>query len=629
MVCKPGLCLSELDNRDVGSYQFPVMFVFQSRDFPIGPGIYMMKDCSGHIIYVGKAKSLRRRLASYFRAVDRHTPKTRVMVGKIASVDVLCTGTEKEALLLEESLIKKHKPRYNIVLRDDKRYLLFKLNKRSEFPRLTVTRKVVRDGSHYFGPFVSADAARVTYRLINRVFPLRKCTDRAMRNRVRPCLYHHINQCPAPCVMQVSRQEYHKVVERVEMLLSGRSVGLLETLRYDMEQASHNMEFEKAAMLRDQIRAVQSTVERQAVVQEGGVDKDVVDAVALEGRLSLGVLFIRQGRLLGGRSFSWLGVGEDDIAEVVESFLPQFYGPERDIPQEILLPWPMEESALQQVLSDRRGEPVRLSGPMSGLEKKLLRMARENAMEAARTQDDLPIADMLGRALRLSRPAERVECVDISHLSGGNVRAGVVVFTSGRPTSDANRVYALEEAEGTGDDYLALHLWAQRRIASGPPWPDLLLVDGGKGQLAAVLEGIRKAGAADFFEVASIAKAGRKAGELDDVVFRPGRKNPMPLKRGSPELLFLQRVRDAAHDYVIGRQRRAHRGKAMSSRLESLEGVGPKTASLLWKHFDSLESMAAASEAELLAVPGIGKKGAARLYKQLAGFRGASVGNEN
>ncbi len=271
----------------------------------MGPGVYMMKDGAGHIIYVGKAKNLRRRLTSYFRAMERHTPKTRVMVGKIESIDFLCTGTEKEALLLEESLIKKHKPRYNIVLRDDKRYLLFRLNKRSDFPRLTVTRKVVRDGSQYYGPFVSADAARITYRLINRVFPLRKCSDRAMRNRVRPCLYYHIKQCPAPCVMHVDTQEYGNVVARVEMLLAGRSSGLLDMLQGDMEQASLAMEFEKAAMFRDQIRAVQSTVERQAVVQEGG-GRQGCGGCHCPGRQAMPRDFVYSAGALDRRSFFFL-----------------------------------------------------------------------------------------------------------------------------------------------------------------------------------------------------------------------------------------------------------------------------------------------------------------------------------
>ncbi len=247
-------------------------------------------------------------------------------------------------------------------------------------------------------------------------------------------------------------------------------------------------------------------------------------------------------------------------------------------------------------------------------------MARENALEAVRGNEGIPIAELLAKALQLSRPAERVECVDISHLSGRNVRAGVVVFEHGRPKPDEYRAYALEDAEGTSDDYLALHLWTQRRVASGPPWPDLLLVDGGRGQLAAVQDGLVKAGAGELFELASIAKAGRRAGELDDVIFRPGRKNPMAIKSGSAELLFLQRVRDTTHDFVIGRQRLVHRGNVMTSRLESLEGVGPKTAALLWERFDSLEAMAGATLEDLLAIPGIGRKNAEKLRKQLAGL---------
>lgn len=278
-------------------------FKFFAADFPDSPGVYLMKNGRGRIIYVGKAKRLRRRLASYFQKKGGHTPKTQALVAQVRSIDILHTATEKEALLLEISLIKKHRPRYNIMLKDDKQYVLFRLDKQSDFPRLSVTRKVVRDGSVYFGPFTSGTAARATWKLLGKVFPLRKCTDHVFRNRVRPCLYHDIHQCPAPCVKDVDRDAYMDHVRRIEMLLSGRSGDLVARLQKQMSAAAGNLEFEKAAQLRDQIRAVKKTVEGQVAIIHDSKDRDVIGLSENENGLGLGLLFIRQGRLLDQKQF--------------------------------------------------------------------------------------------------------------------------------------------------------------------------------------------------------------------------------------------------------------------------------------------------------------------------------------
>jgi excinuclease ABC subunit C len=594
------------------------MFIFAPAHFPAAPGVYLMKDGQGRIIYVGKAKSLRARLASYFVAPERLTPKTRIMTVKIASIDILRTTTEKEALLLEESLIKKHRPRYNIVLRDDKKYILYKLDAAADYPRLTTTRTLVRDGSLYFGPFTSAFAARETWRAIHRLFPLRRCKDAAFRNRQRPCLYFDMGRCLAPCVRPVPVEEYRRMVRQVELFLSGRAGELTAQLEEAMHQAADKLEFERAAGYRDLLGAVRQTLERQAAVLPGGADQDVLALVQTPAGLALGLIFVRQGRVIGRKAFTWPGLDLSEGPEVVVSFLPQFYGPGRLIPPRILLPWPVKDAALAEVLGERRGGKVHLAAPRDATDKKLLELARENALaEIAEAVTPDP-ACRLKAALHLGREPARIECVDISHLAGQEMRAGQVVFEAGEPKAEDYRVYALPRSEGTGDDYRALAEWLERRLESGPPWPDLVLIDGGRGQLAAVAEAMRRAGQEGLFELAAIAKAGRAKGELNDQIFRPGRKNPLPLPPGSPELLFLQRLRDAAHRFVLGRQRRVRNRQAIQSELLSLDGVGPRTARLLWERFGSLAAMAAAGEAELAALPGVGARRAARLAAALA-----------
>ncbi|MDR3045423.1 MAG: excinuclease ABC subunit UvrC [Desulfovibrio sp.] len=751
--------------------QKPVM-----SSIPDTPGVYLYKDAAGRILYVGKAKHLRRRIASYFReaaegAPPPQTPKTIAMLRQAERLDTLSTTTEKEALLLEASLIKKHRPRYNIVLRDDKQYVLFRLQKKHPYPRLDIVRAVRRDGAQYYGPFTSAGAARATWKAIHRAFPLRRCTDRALENRVRPCLYHFIGQCLAPCVFDVPQDEYAALVQRVEMLLSGRSGDLVGQLRAEMESASEALEFERAAGLRDQIRAVERTVERQAAVLPGGGDLDVVGIVDTGGGLGLGVLFVRQGAVLDGRAFLWPGLGFEEAPELLLSFLGQFYGPHSAIPARIVVPWlPVTEGAegtemaegqeepkapdqnddagtppatavpggpvelpgssvseasaesagpgaldapgaapssatqeasapssvplppqaatdmslraIEETLADLRGGPVRIVAPRSPEENRLVDMAAANAREHARRETEAPLPDLLARALHLSAPVRRVEAVDISHTGGRSTRAGMVVFEDGRPVRDAWRAYALDRlpdapanstagskaaplagaAPGVlamsdfddampptlpdgddaaisasphddigqastftaGDDYAALAEWARRRIASGPPWADLVLIDGGRGQLSAVQRAIREAGGDGLFALASIAKArtedgraDRRAGNVADRIFLPGRANPLPLRDGAPELLFLQHVRDAVHDFAIGRHRRARAGAALTGELQRVEGVGPKTARLLWDRFGTLAAMRAASEKELAEVPGIGPRRARQIHQRL------------
>lgn len=599
-------------------------FRFQARDFPDSPGVYLMKDGQGRILYVGKAKSLRRRLASYFRTPAGLTPKTRALVARVLRVDVLAATSEKEALLLEESLIKKHRPRYNVVLRDDKQYLLFRLDKRAAFPRLRITRRVERDGARYFGPFTSAQAARETWRLLARIFPLRTCSDRALRNRTRPCLHHHLGQCLAPCVQELEPGAYAELVRRVERFLSGKVESVLAELQREMQAAAEGLRFEQAALLRDRIRAVRRTVERQAAVLPGGGDLDAVGLAQAGEGLGLGLVVVRQGRVLDERVFHFPNLGPEESAEVLEHFLIQFYHPERFIPARILVPEIPADPLLADVLAERRGGPVRLAKPRGAAERGLLDLAREAARRAKPRGGDADLPGLLEKRLRLSRRPSRIEAVDVSHLGGTGTRVGLVVFEEGKRLPEASRQYALPDVGG-GDDYAAMAAWAQRRVASGPPWPDLLLVDGGRAQLAVVERALSEALAGQeevpVIELAALAKGEtRRAGELGDRLFRPGRKNPVDLAPGGPELLFLQAVRDAAHRFVLSRQRTARKKTALQSAVLDLPGVGPALARKLWDRFGSLEALRAASLEDLCSVPGLGPKKAEVVAQALSEF---------
>ena len=635
----------------------------ESSSIPLTPGVYLYKDAKGRIIYVGKARVLRRRVLSYFRP-EGLPAKTRAMLSHAESIEYLTTTTEKEALLLEASCIKKHRPHYNIVLRDDKQYVLFRINPKHPFPRLEIVRQARRDGARYFGPFTSALAARETWKLIHRAFSLRRCTDKAMKNRVRACLYYFMGQCPAPCMDLVTPQEYNENVRKVTDLLQGRSAELLVGLRTAMEQAADDLEFEKAACLRDQIRAVESTVERQAAVLPGGGDMDVVGLFSADKGLALGLIFVRGGAVTDGRAFYWAGLTFEDAPELLWSVMGQYYC-QATPPPRILLPWipadlddaesddaageaaaagiaeragaaeagsPAPDGAstrlaLEQTLADRRGGAVRIVPPQNAGDNQLIDLAQSNAREEARRQEqktDQNILERLARALHLSAPPMRIECVDVSHTGGQQTRVGMVVFEDGKPERSQYRAYAMPDS---GDDYATLYAWVARRLESGPPWADLLLIDGGRGQLGAVQRALREAGKEDLFALAAIAKArdeeghaDRRAGNVADRIFVPNRANPLPLREGGPELLFLQNVRDNTHRFAIGRHRRARQGAALSGELMRLPGIGPATARLLWDNFGSVDAMRAAGLDDLCKIPGIGPAKAALLREKLRGL---------
>lgn len=635
------------------------------QTIPPGPGVYLYRDAAGTVLYVGKARILRRRVLSYFRS---DVPaKTAAMLSHAASVEFLTTATDKEAFLLESSLIKKYRPHYNILLRDDKQYALFRLDVKAAYPRLEIVRHARRDKARYFGPFTSALAARETWKLLHRAFPLRRCTDKAMRNRVRPCLYHHMGQCLAPCMGTVSEAEYHAHVDHVCLVLSGKAADFVSELKKEMLAASENLEFEKAAQLRDQIRNVERTVEQQSVVLPQGGDMDVLGLHAANQGLALGVVFVRGGAMLDRRSFFWDGLEFGDASELLVSFLAQFYL-EMMPPPRILVPWlPKDEEEgdnaevsgpdaenshssagteagisastvvgsvkdlLELTLAERRGSPVRLVAPQNSADSRLVDIAQSNAKEEAlrraRAMTSGPLSGV-ARMLRLPNVPERLECVDVSHTGGRQTRVGMVVYTNGQADRPAWRVYSMPDS---GDDYATLYAWVARRLESGPPWPDLLLIDGGRGQVACVERALKDAGQGALFPIAGIAKArdeeghaDRRAGNVADRIFVPGRSNALPFREGSPELLFLQSVRDATHHFAITTHRRARTRAALSGELMRLPGIGTATARLLWEHFGSFESMRKADAAALAQIPGIGKVRANKIIQCLAALTGAA-----
>ena len=642
------------------------------RIIPETPGVYIYKDARGRIIYVGKAKNLKKRVSSYFRPPSQLTAKTAAMMSHACSIEFLNTSSEKEALLLEASLIKKHRPHYNIVLRDDKQYVMFRLDAKAEFPRLEIVRRVKKDGARYFGPFTSGLAARETLKVIQKTFALRRCSDRSMHNRSRPCLDYHIGRCHAPCTGGIEAGEYAEIVRRVLMLLEGKSAELLEGLALSMNAAADRLDFEKAAELRDQMEAVRKTVERQGIVLEGFPDMDVLGLTGRDGGLALGVIFVRGGSVIDRTTFYWPSLGMEEAPELILSFLIQFYGPGHDIPPRIVLPWNPDGFAAAEeapehgygadkradcahgkgteekegmdfgaeekdeeggagigiddiaaMLAEWRGGHVRIVVARTADDDRLVDIAKANAREAVIRRSEPGLDDKLAFALGREEPVRRVECVDISHTGGSSTKAGAVVFEDGEPLRSDYRAWNIDGCDG--DDYAALTLWAERRLSHDLPWPDLMLIDGGKGQVSSVYSVFSKAFEEGLpFALAGIAKArgesghaDRRAGNVSDRIFLPNRSNPLSIKPGSQEILFLQRVRDHAHDFVIGRHRQARAAKALGAELTRLPGIGPATAKLLWQAFKSVDAMRGATAEELAKISGIGGKKARRLAETL------------
>ena len=584
---------------------------------PPKPGVYLLKDRAGKVIYVGKAKSLRSRVASYFRGGDGRS-QVAFLVQRVGDVECLVTQNEKEALILENNLIKQYKPRYNVRLKDDKSYVSVKITNHA-WPRVVVTRRIVKDGGRYFGPFHSASAIRDTLDVIRKVFPLRTCSDTVFRNRSRPCLEYQIKRCLGPCTLPVDREEYEQHLRAVTMLLEGRDSQLRKRLEERMKRASDELRFEEAARLRDQLRAIEKSSERQQVVSHRGGDADVFGLYREGGFIEIQVLLVRGGRLVSNRSFE-VADWELPDEEVLRSLLTQFYQGEREIPDAILVPLAIDDAeARAELLRDRRGRAVEISVPQRGDRRRLLELACTNARQAFGERRDERqrlehTARELMERLHLRSAPKRIECVDISTFQGGETVGSIVAFDEGRPDTSGYRRYRVRGVVGT-DDFASMRDVVRRRLAHAKvagDMPDLLVIDGGRGQLAVAaavcdelgIEGLDLVGLAKL-RVERDPRAAEIA-RVEERVYLRGRANPVILPRNSNALFLLQQVRDEAHRFAITYHQKLRDRARLQSPLDRVPGIGAGRRRALLRHFGSVARIRAATAEEIAATPGIG-----------------------
>jgi len=599
---------------------------FDTSGVPSSPGCYLMHDEQGKVIYVGKAKNLRSRVRTYINDQDSRY-SVKFLMKRVAAIDFFLTSNEKEAVLLENSLIKQFKPRYNVQLKDDKTYVSLRVDTKSDFPRIDVTRKVRKDGAQYFGPYASAGTVRETLRQVHRIFPLRTCTDHVLNNRTRPCIYFQMKQCGAPCVGLVSREEYHLIVDQVVLALSGRS-GELEALLDRLIRArAEELKFEEAAVLRDRLHGLQRMLERQRAVAVPGVeDRDVV-GVYSQGRFTeIQLLFYRGGKMLGGRSFSFKQQ-EMPVSEVLSSFLLQYYSEAPVIPSEVLIPEAIDEAdVLSEILTEQRGSKAVVLYPQRGEKLALVELASKNAKNSfdekrlsERAQTDL--LDQVRIQLKLVKTPNRIECFDISTHQGDRTVASMVVFEGGEANKNRYRRFAIKSIEGQ-DDFAAMREVLMRRFTRAiaeSDLPDLVLIDGGKGQLGVAMTVLKDLAIEDL-DAASIAKSRTiEGGHSPERFFRPGRANPIILPQNSAVVLLLARIRDEAHRFAITYHRERRQKATLRTSLTDIPGVGPVIARRLLNKFGSIARIRGLPVDELAKIPGVGARLAETIQQSLAG----------
>jgi excinuclease ABC subunit C len=597
---------------------------------PPEPGVYLLRDKAGKVLYVGKAKSLRSRVRAYFRDGGDTRFQVRFLMNRVKDFETLVTASEKEALILENNLIKQYRPRYNIRLKDDKSYLSAKVT-RHAWPRIMVTRKIVKDGGRYFGPFGSADGLRETIDVIRKVFPLRTCSDAVFRNRARPCLEYQIKRCLGPCCLPVDRNDYQRHLDAAIMLLEGRDLELVKSMREQMKQYAERLEFEEAAKLRDRLRAIEKTVEKQTVLHHWGIDQDIFGLYREGGFIEAIVLMVRRGKLTSTQSWSFEDLEFSD-QDVLADLLTQFYSGGRYLPDEVLLPVELEDAEVRaELLSERRGKKVTIAVPKRGEKSHLLQMAIDNARQsfAARRDSEKTRERMLEELrvkLRLRNTPKRIECYDISNLQGSMVVASQVAFDEGQPRKDLYRRYRMRTVDGQ-DDFASMFEVLSRRLARAVKdneYPDLIVVDGGKGQLNIALRVLGELKLSDQIDVISLAKQHvlngprqRLVVKSEERVFLPNRKDPVVLKQNSNALFLLVRIRDEAHRFAITYNRELRRRARLRTILADIEGIGPVKARALLRHFGSLKRIRAASVEELAQVKGINRELAAAVRRDL------------
>jgi excinuclease ABC subunit C len=664
---------------------------------PRRPGVYLMKDAQGRVAYVGKAGVLRNRVRSYFRSQDDLGPKVRAMVARVADFEYIVTASEKEALLLESNLLKEHRPRYNIKLRDDKQYLYLKVATGARFPRVYTTRRVAPDGARYFGPYTNAQALRGTIKQLQRLFQFRTCTLDMEKEYRRPCLLFHIKRCSGPCIRAVTPSEYDEAVRHLILFLEGKHEEVLGRLRQEMDAAAESLSFERAAALRDRIAAAEKVAERQRVTTVGRGDLDAIAFAAEDGEVAVQVFAVRDDKIVNREEFVLQDAEGATSEEILTQFVQQYYDRATYVPPTILIPHPVESpAAIESWLTERRDGRVHLQVPHRGAKRQLLDLVQQNAAEAMERLKLKWLADErktrgamreLGEALSMPDPPRRIECYDISHIQGTSVVASMVVFEDGQPARHAYRRFRIKAGD-QNDDFASMHEVISRRFrralapaAPAPPsgavqetvadpdalagaiesardvavaertgevpadageagllatedaegdaerdadgapggrdadrggWtilPDLVIIDGGKGQLGAALEAMKDVDAPPLTTV-GLAK------EREEI-FRPGYSEPLLLPRTSQALYLIQRVRDEAHRFAVTYHRLVRNKRMVGSKLDGVSGVGPKRKKALLQRFGTVSGIRDASDEEILAVPGINDSILAQLREQL------------
>jgi len=608
-------------------------FETKLADLPAAPGVYLMKDASGRVIYVGKAASLRSRVRSYFQSPAGMAQRTQALVAEIADFDVIRTKTESEAFLVEDSLIKRHQPRFNVRLRDDKRYPYLKITD-EPYPRVLVVRRRKNDGARYFGPYTSAKAMRSTLKLAQKLFPIRTCTlDLPLKTPRRPCLNHFIGRCLGPCAELVSRDEYARAVDGAAMLFEGRVTGLVRRLTEEMKGSAEAQAYERAAGLRNRIEALTRSLERQSVALSDLVDRDAIGLAVEEDRACAQVFLVRGGRVSGRETYHLRAPSDPSEGEVLDAFLSQYYAASTSVPKEVLLPGEIEApDRLADWLSELRGNRVAVRRPQRGEKRHLVDLASQNARfalkgsqkEDAIRQEAATALVELAEVLSLSTFPQRIEAFDISNTDGGEATGSMVVFENGRPRRDAYRRFKVH-ISGKPDDYAMMAEVLGRRFRRGmaelndptvtqgkfSELPDLVLIDGGKGQLGvgvAVLKGLNIEG----IELIGLAKR-------HEEIFTPGASDPIVLPEKSDALLLLRRIRDEAHRFAITYHRKLRTKRSLGSILDEVPGIGPKRRAVLMKRFGSVKRLAEASAETIAIQAGIPQGLAQRILDRLKG----------
>ena len=599
----------------------------QLRQLPASPGVYLLKDAAGSILYVGKAANLCHRVRSYFGAGQKLSPKLQRMVARVSELDFFVTSSEQEALILECNLIKRYRPRYNVRLKDDKTFPYLKIDLNEDWPGVHITRRLEENGGRYFGPFASAKSVRQTLKVIKGIFPFRSCARTITGNDPRPCLDYYINRCVGPCIGVVGREEYAEVIKQVILFLEGKQEVIVKELESKMNQAAEALDFEQAALLRDQIQAINRVIEGQRIATTVKGEQDVIAFAGDRDQAYVQVFFIRGGKLIGRESFVLRGTRSEEPHQIMASFIKQFYSSSPYIPPLLLLQYPVEDvSVIEKWLQGKKGGKVRIQVPRRGDKKKLVDIVAENARQGL---EQLKIKQLaapaalaaalaeIKRELHLPRIPSRMEGYDISNIRGTAAVGSMVVFEEGRPKSSHYRRFKIKTVSGA-DDYAMLREVLRRRFrrsggaSAQDSWailPDLILVDGGRGQLNAALSAIGESGVGSV-PTASLAKE-------NEEIFIPRKAEPIILPRSSPGLQLLQRLRDEAHRFALGYHKKVHKRETFASALDTIPGIGPRRKRTLLKQFGSVHGIREASEQELAATGGMNQALAEKVKEYL------------